>query len=247
MPSRGTTLPAEVDAADRERGRNATPLRSTPLVGTVMGLVLVALPIANVHGVLPWTLHGVEEGGRSRWWVDMAFLVLVHVVLTGACVVAVRAQGRSLDAVGITRAGRARWLIGFAVVIVIALVGVQLRRVGVFSASGSPRPIDPHSAVERAVFAIEGLLVGVCQEVMWRGFSIPGLLSYRRVSTAVAVVLTSVSFGYYHGGFTQQPVGAFLGLTLVAVGLALLMLWRRNLWLAMFIHGTFNALSAVLA
>jgi len=211
-----------------------------------MALVLVALPIANAHGVLPWTLHGVEEGGRSRWWVDMVFLVLVHAVLTGACIAAVRAQGRSIEAVGITRAGRARWLTGFAVVIVIAMVGVQLRRAGGVSTSASPRPIDPHSAVERTVFAIEGLLVGVCQEVMWRGFSIPGLLSYRRVSTAVAVALTSVSFGYYHGGFTQQPVGALLALTLVAVGLAVLMLWRRNLWLAMFIHGTFNAIGAVL-
>ena len=177
----------------------------------------------------------------------MAFLVVVHVGLTGACVVAVRAQGRSIEDIGLTRTGRTRWLTGFVVVIAIAVVGVQLRRMGVVSTSTTPRPIDPHSAVERTVFALEGLLVGVCQEVMWRGFSIPGLVSYRRISTAVAVAATSVSFGYYHGGFTQQPLGALVALTLVAVGLALLMLWKRNLWLAMFIHGTFNAIGAVLA
>src|SRR4051794_19961005 len=142
----------------------------------------------------------VEAGGRGRWWLDMGFLVVSHVCVVAACIGVVRAQGSDISDIGLTERHRMRWQFGLCAVAVIALIGVQLRRLGVFDTPVQPRSIDPHSALERSVFAIEGLLVGACQEVMWRGFGIRGLMAWSRVGVVTAVAVTSISFGYYHGG-----------------------------------------------
>ena len=229
-------------SAERDEGR---PLLPTRAVAGALALVLVCLPILNAHIVLPWTLDGVEPDRRVRWWLDIGFLVVSHACIVATCIGAVRLQGRDISDIGLTRRHRVRWLLGLFAVGAIALIGVQLRRLGVLDMSADPRPIDPHSTLERSVFAIEGLFVGACQEVMWRGFGIRGLMAWPRVGTMTAVAVTSISFGYYHGGLTQQPLGALIALTLVGALLAALYLWRRDLWPALFLHASFNAIGAV--
>ena len=131
-----------------------------------------------------------------------------------------------------------RWLryfvIGAAGWLVYSVVGAPLSKLFV------PVPEDlrglqamlPHSPVERALWAAFAVCVGICEELIYRGYLLQQFRSWTR-SSAAAVVLQALCYSLVHLALPPQMLVGVLLLGTLLGGIAV---WQRSLLPGMILH-----------
>ena len=86
-------------------------------------------------------------------------------------------------------------------------------------------------------------LVGLYEEVMFRGFLLGRLVTITK-RTWLAVALSSILFGSLH--IPTQGLIGFVQTAFLGVLLSYLVVWRKNLWVAIGCHAGINIIGSVL-
>lgn len=141
------------------------------------------------------------------------------------------------------------WLIAAYLVFAFALVGGVEWALAHGPAADPARLSDlanlaPRTLQARLIYVVMGLLGGLCEELVYRGFALQGLRR-RGVPIVVACVLASLVFVAQHGLKSVSQFGWFFTWGLVFCGLFLLC---RRLWPGLILHWLviLSALPAVL-
>lgn len=186
----------------------------------LLAAVLVVLPVLNAHVGVPY-VEASLPGDETAWMIHRLSLVGAHVALV-------------LLVVGwATRAGldlrlRDHVVPGIAALVVFTLVALVVVL---------QRPVVPllelqdYGSFSRGaqILSVTSILwAGLGQEILFRSFALPILERYLG-STVLAVTITAVAFGYYHGGFSFG-VGNLAANTAGGLVLGLLFVATRNTW-----------------
>jgi uncharacterized protein len=92
----------------------------------------------------------------------------------------------------------------------------------------------PSSAPERRWFALVCISAGICEEIIYRGFLLQYFAAGPLAAGLVAgLIAAAVTFGIGHG---YQGWMGMLATTVLAIGMSLLFLAVRSLWLPMLVH-----------
>ena len=97
----------------------------------------------------------------------------------------------------------------------------------------------PRSAAEKGLWLVLCLSVGVCEEVIYRGYCLSRLARAFR-NPAVALLVQAVCYGLLHFAFGATWI-AFT--TAAGLFFGLIVLWRRSLWPAVIVHVLVDALA----
>lgn len=99
------------------------------------------------------------------------------------------------------------------------------------------------SVMLKLVFALTSLVVGVREELVYRGI-LQGLLE-RRVRWEVALILSNVVFVVYHYGSLELTASRIATILLVGSAFGILYHATGSLVLVMAIHGAYDAVAAL--
>lgn len=210
-----------------------------------LAIILLVFPLCLVY-VVP-TIGAVRHfytGDRS-YWLHFWLLAVVLEWLTLAVVVATFHQRRAfLEAIGLPlRLSRRDKLVASAVLLAtvgVAVVGAGgpqdfLRRLP----GGLQMFIPPSDLSARLFWVFVSMTAAICEETLWRGIAITELRA-RTGSTVFAVLLSSLSFVFFHGGL-QQGALVFVYRLTIAFVLAALYLRSGRLSLVLLIHFLMDA------
>lgn len=101
----------------------------------------------------------------------------------------------------------------------------------------------PHGGPERAVWVLVAVTVGVCEEVVYRGYLQTQLAAFTG-RAGLAVVLQAALFGMAHG---EQGLAVVVRFTLYGVVFGALARWRRSLLPGIAAHIGIDLASGLLA
>jgi membrane protease YdiL (CAAX protease family) len=104
--------------------------------------------------------------------------------------------------------------------------------------------IPPSALGARLFWVFVSLTAAICEETLWRGFAITELRAITG-STLLAVLISSLSFVFFHGGL-QQGSAIFAYRFAISLILAAVYLRAGNLRWVMVIHFLMDA-SALMA
>ena len=206
---------------------------------------LLVFPLANIL-LLPGLFRSaaaIERLGRVAWW---GFIVWTLVWEWGLFILirsALGREGRTLRDIGLPLPGRAEIAIIGTVIVAVAIGG--------FVTGGGTPPASigpglawllPAAPLERVVWVPVCMTAGICEETIFRGL---GITELRRgpLRLGGAVVVTSLAFVLAHG--LNQGWG-YASRVAIALGLAGLFLWRKNLRASIYVHALID-LAALLA
>ncbi|KOY87692.1 hypothetical protein AD998_17535 [bacterium 336/3] len=99
----------------------------------------------------------------------------------------------------------------------------------------------PKTTTSRIIFVCMGLIAGITEEIVYRGFAIKVLESYK-ISKWIAVIIATIPFIFQHG---LKSINQFAWFMVWGIILGMLFLWRKNLTINIVIHWLI-ILSAVL-
>jgi len=206
--------------------------------------LLVALPVVfqlNAR-VTPWTpWHARTDGQYLRsWW---SYTVL-NWVSAAVAVGLVLASGSGLAAIGLAPP---------APELALVLAGVLAVSLAIYYRDVLARPPLDDRKLERVrdgwtpatrhqrlvgVFVF-GVTPGICEEVVYRGFALTGLLAVG-FDRWPAIALATVPYVLLHGKGAFESVRAFVTYAALGVGFALAYLTTGSLWVAMVAHTAHN-------
>lgn len=111
---------------------------------------------------------------------------------------------------------------------------------------GASAPIStilPHTPAERVAWVALAALIGLSEEVVYRGYLRIQLTVFTG-RPIVAIVLQAFLFGLAHA---DQGLGAMARISLYGLGFGLLARYRQSLWPCIVCHVTTDALSGLLS
>ncbi len=202
-------------------------------------LLLIGLPALAARDVRP-DAEAWERAAELRRAVYVS--IAVSLLLIAALTWAVAAwQGVPPEALGwraATPGAAAAWALGTTGAGILIAWGVTAaaRRLG-FRESALAHLIMPRDAREKRAFLVVAGVGATCEEYVYRGFLLHGLIAWTG-SVPAAVAVTAVSFGFAHG---YQRVGGIVRASLLGVALALPVVWTGSLLPAVVAHFWINA------
>ena len=109
----------------------------------------------------------------------------------------------------------------------LAVLGVEAAwsRLGAAATAPAVTALLPHTAAESVAWVVVAVSVGVCEELVFRGYLLTQLAAFTG-RPAVAVALQAAVFGLAHG---EQGASAAARAALYGAGLGALARWRRSL------------------
>lgn len=214
-----------------------------PLWAVAAVLVLPALDMLHSFTAWSnrlWTDH--DHRAWQRFWSVSAGLRWLQAGLATAVLVV---HGVPLSAVGVrfpaTPILAASALLGLAAVVVYAVVAARTPSVPVAAAPTDYTTTFPTNARERALWLVAGgVTAGVCEEFLYRGVALAGLLGLG-FGWPVAVAVAALSFAASHGLAVLNPfaVAMYVAFALVQSGVVL---YTGSLLPAIALHGAWNLL-----
>lgn len=218
----------------------------------MLGLGLVALPLVKIHVVdrLAIVDRFRTSGERAGWRVSWLLYLGLEVIVAGLCWWSLSPPERAAR-LSFRSPRLHRWSLALLALAGLTTVLLILRHTGTLDLTARHPATDhlPTSAgntTERLLLLAGAVLAVICEEVIFRGFAISGLL-VRGVSSAWAVVVPALAFGYLHGGVTTVAGAAQTVLVAgAAVGLGLLYRRTRSLLPGAVLHLTWTWLFVVL-
>ncbi len=208
----------------------------SPALGLLVA-VLVVLPLANAHVGFPYVTSRLPDDETS-WIVHRVGLIGAHAVLVLAVATWSRRSGFSLQLAEGSFLGTGilgLLTVAAGVIVVQKPLDAQLDLIDFGSFSRSAQLLSVTSII----------WAGLGQEILFRAFAL-SLVESITGSALSAVVVTSISFGYYHGG-TSLGVGNLLLNVVGGALLASLFLVTRSTWAVALPHAALVALLLALA
>jgi membrane protease YdiL (CAAX protease family) len=210
-----------------------------------LAIILLAFPFCLVY-VIPTfeTVRQFYAGNRSFWFDFWAMAVALEWMTLVVVVATYRHKRASLEAIGFPlNLSRRAKVITFSVVLAtvgLAVIGAGgpqsfLRQLPI----GLQMFIPPSDLWARLFWVLVSLTAAICEETLWRGIAITELRS-RTGSTIFAVLLSSFSFVFFHGGF-QQGIFIFAYRLVIAFVLSAIYLRTGNLLAVIAIHFLMDA------
>lgn len=204
--------------------------------------------MVNVHHGLSGTAAGAGAGSDLRMEKALLIPSLVWRAALAVTVIGciVRRRGGSARSVGMTSRNLALdFLIAIGTALTAGLVIsiVMLTLAFVFPAfyaqlqSNGQRIMDKVPRISPAMIALVTLLIGLWEELVFRGFLMPRL---RRAtgSWAIAVLLSTAVFAALH--LIDQVPAALVLVTIMSLMLSLVTIWRRSIVPAVVAHALFD-------
>jgi len=221
--------------AGREPGAPGEAADEPPTAGQALALFAVALLLLFLSAPL------------EKWRLDPGLLIFDWVGLLGLTSVYARGRGQRLAQAIHFRAPSPTAMVG-AILIGLSAWAV----VGLIADAILPPPKEVTEALRRTITPPEGgrglaatlflmaLTPAICEEALFRGPILRGLRA--RFSPAVAVILTGILFGIFHGDPWRILPAALMGMVLSGIALA-----AGSIVPAMAAHFLNNACLVVLA
>jgi len=221
--------------AGREPGAPGEAADEPPTAGQALALFAVALLLLFLSAPL------------EKWRLDPGLLIFDWVGLLGLTSVYARGRGQRLAQAIRFRAPSPTAMVG-AILIGLSAWAV----VGLIADAILPPPKEVTEALRRTITPPEGgrglaatlflmaLTPAICEEALFRGPILRGLRA--RFSPAVAVILTGILFGIFHGDPWRILPAALMGMVLSGIALA-----AGSIVPAMAAHFLNNACLVVLA
>lgn len=92
--------------------------------------------------------------------------------------------------------------------------------------------LTPKTTSARVIFIIMGLVAGLSEEIVYRGFAIKALISYR-INKWLAVFIAAIPFIFQHG---LKSVDQFWWFLITGLVFGIIYVMRKNLYLNIIIH-----------
>lgn len=213
-----------------------------------LGIVLIAYPALYCAGFMGPIVRAILDGSRIHWWQFWLINLGFHLTAFGAVFIALKQSGESWSSVGLDPASWRRWRLPVGLLFAALAAGAWLLPDVYYN--GAPPAVSqthfmgPVTRWERLMVLAGAFVVGVTEEVLFRGFALTRL---KRVMPLVAAVaISTVSFVFIHG--TPRSAEGVFSYVSASLLFALPFIWmnfRRLEWLIL-IHFLVDA-SLVLA
>lgn len=92
--------------------------------------------------------------------------------------------------------------------------------------------LTPKTTVSRVIFIIMGLVAGLAEEIVYRGFAIKSLIT-NRVNRWLAIFIAAIPFVFQHG---LKSIDQFWWFLITGVIFGIIYVLRKNLYLNIVIH-----------
>ena len=181
---------------------------SIPAWGVVVVLALPALDL--LHSLTPWSKRLWVDHDHEAWATFWSVATVLRWVQAGVAVAVLAVADVSLAAVGLqppstpVLAGSALLAVGS-----VAWYGVVVLRTPAVPRADAPTDFEttyPADVRERVLWLISGgLTAGVCEEFVYRGVALVGLLGLG-LPWPVAVLGSALAFAFAHGLAVVNPV-----------------------------------------
>lgn len=211
-------------------------------------IVLLAYPALYCAGFMGPIVRGILDGSRTHWWQFWFINLGFHLAAFAAVAMALKKTGESWSTIGLDPATWRRWRLPVAVLVAALASGAWLLPDIYYN--GAPPAVSPTHFMapvtrwERLMVLIVAFVVGVTEEVVFRGFALTRLT--RVMPAAAAVALSTVSFVFIHGTpRSAEGVFSYVAASLMFAVPFIWMKFRRLEWLIL-IHFLVDA-SLVLA
>lgn len=180
--------------------------------------------------------------GDYSGWPYFWLYTLSTIVVVAAIILALNYfAGRSLGDLGLAVPKRALLIVGATSYILMVFAAYHKGTLTI-DLSKIPGPMLAFTFVfpwQRIFYAgLASVIAGVGEEIVYRGFLLKFFSSY--VGSIGACLAQALLFGFHHGGFKQGLI-AFSARAVMGLILGAIVLWRRNLNLAIWIHYMLDA------
>lgn len=213
-----------------------------------LGIVLLAYPALYCAGFMGPIVRAILDGSRTHWWQFWLVNFGFHVAVFAAVAMALKNSGESWSTVGLDPATWRRWRLPAVLLVVALAAGAWLLPDvyynGALPAVSQTHFMGPVTRWERLMVLVSAFVVGVTEEVLFRGFALTRLT--RVMPVAAAVALSTLSFVFIHGTpRSAEGVFSYVAASLMFAVPFIWMNFRRLEWLIL-IHFLVDA-SLVLA
>ena len=198
-----------------------------PVVSTLVSLLLLRRDWAAALGVDFFT----------AFWGLIAVWYAVQILLLGRVLRGAGWEWRDIG-FGLDRR-RTLWMVGGYLVVACALVAfieLALREAGLstdkLAGLSDLANLTPKTTSQRVAYVVMGLLAGLCEELVYRGFAIRGLAS-RGIPPWLAIPLAAIPFVFQHGLKSIEQAWWFGGWAIV---FGILFVLLRKLYVNIAIH-----------
>lgn len=210
-----------------------------------VAVVLVLPALDMLHSFTPWSNRlWVDHDHRAwqRFWSIATGLRLLQAGLTAAVLVV---HDVPLSAVGVrlpaTPILAASVLLGLVAVVAYAVVAARTPSVPVAEAPTDYTTTFPANAPERTLWFVSGgLTAPVCEEFVYRGVALAGLLGLG-VGWPIAVAVAALSFAASHGLAVLNPIAVAMYVAF-ALAFTAVVLSTGSLLPAIVLHCAWNLL-----
>lgn len=215
-----------------------------------LALILLVFPICLVY-LVP-ALEAVRQfyaGNRTYWFTFWAIAVVLEWLTLFVVLLTLRHKRETLETIGFPLSLQRREKL-IALFILLAAVGLAVIGAGGSQTFLQQLPlgiqmfIPPSELGARLFWVFVSLTAAICEETLWRGFAITDLRT-KFGSTLLAVLISSLSFVFFHGGF-QQGAAVFAYRFAISLVLAVVYLRAGDLRWVIVIHFLMDA-SALMA
>jgi len=92
--------------------------------------------------------------------------------------------------------------------------------------------LTPKTTTSRVIFIFMGLVAGLAEEIVYRGFAIKALVS-NKINKWLAVLIASIPFIFQHG---LKSIDQFWWFLITGIIFGVVYVFRKNLYLNIIIH-----------
>jgi CAAX protease family protein len=219
-------------------------------------LVLAVTVLLPVHDLLFWFPRLARaspfQAGRARGRAYMESAI-IEWTLVGLLGLRWALGGRPFADLGLRApGGLGFWIsLGFAVGVVVVATWQRISltrhieeddRRAVLQQIQGLLPLLPHTRPELTRFSLVSVTAGICEEALFRGFVLWYLAAL--IPIVPALIVNAALFGMAHA---YQGAKGVLQTSLVGLGLVLLYLLSKSLWVPMVVHAFVDLNSGLLA
>jgi membrane protease YdiL (CAAX protease family) len=198
-----------------------------------------------INAVCPWCL-GLTWHKDHHYWLP-AF-VSISVLSWASVIIALfflKKDGLSVKDIGYAISAKRTIFLVIVWFLIGFIVCFSTRHATADRSADSSDLMFPWTTGERIFWIFTSFSAGFCEEFFYRGFGITALLS-KGMNKWLTLFITSVSFTLIHSFSAISSVGMFLFYFIFGVLLGALFIDKKNLWLNMAIHMTYDLLMVFL-
>lgn len=199
-------------------------------------LVLIGFPIlATLISLLLLNRSLITDFGLdffNAFWIIIIVWYMIQIYFVSKIL---KSSNRSWTDIGLSKKKIVYYIIGylvfaFALLVLIELVlynsNVDTDKLNAISS------LTPKTTISRVIFIIMGLMAGLAEEIVYRGFAIKALIT-NKVNKWLAVFIAAIPFVFQHG---LKSIDQFWWFLTTGIVFGFIYILRKNLYLNIVIH-----------